>query len=70
MSDMVLMLRQVRYENRWFWRNPPAAFFTFVFPLIFLVLFNVIFGNDEITVPGGQTTTKRRSTCRRSPRFR
>jgi ABC-2 type transport system permease protein len=45
----------VRYENRWFWRNPPAAFFTFVFPLIFLVLFNVIFGNNEIEVAGGST---------------
>jgi ABC-2 type transport system permease protein len=48
-------MRQVRYENRWFWRNPPAAFFTFVFPLVFLVLFTVIFGNNEIVVPGGVT---------------
>ena len=55
MNDAALVLRQVRFENRWFWRNPPAAFFTFVFPLIFLVLFNVIFGNDTITVPGGTT---------------
>ncbi len=55
MRDALLVLRQVRYENRWFWRNPPAAFFTFVFPLIFLVLFNVIFGNNEIIIPGGVT---------------
>ncbi len=55
MSDALLVLRQVRYENRWFWRNPPAAFFTFVFPLIFLVLFNIMFGNNEISVPGGNT---------------
>jgi len=54
-NDALLVVRQVRYENRWFWRNPPAAFFTFVFPLIFLVLFNVIFGNNEIEVPGGTT---------------
>jgi ABC-2 type transport system permease protein len=54
-NDALLVMRQVRYENRWFWRNPPAAFFTFVFPLIFLVLFNVIFGNNEIEVPGGAT---------------
>jgi len=54
-NDALLVMRQVRYENRWFWRNPPAAFFTFVFPLIFLVLFNVIFGNNEIHVPGGTT---------------
>ncbi len=56
MNVALLILRQVRYENRWFWRNPPAAFFTFVFPLIFLVLFNVIFGNNKIIVPGGTTT--------------
>jgi ABC-2 type transport system permease protein len=55
MSEALLVLRQVRYENRWFWRNPPAAFFTFVFPLIFLVLFNIMFGNNEITIPGGKT---------------
>jgi ABC-2 type transport system permease protein len=34
----------VRYENTAFWRNPAAAFFTFAFPLIFLVIFNLIFG--------------------------
>lgn len=44
MSGIKLALRQVRYENRAFWRNPAAAFFTFAFPLIFLVLFNLLFG--------------------------
>lgn len=44
MSDLKLAFRQVRYENTAFWRNPAAAFFTFAFPLIFLVIFNVIFG--------------------------
>ena len=55
MSGLALVLRQIRYENRSFWRNPPAAFFTFVFPLIFLVIFNAFFGNDRIDVPGGST---------------
>ena len=44
MSDLALALRQVRYENRSFWRNPPAAFFTFAFPLIFMFVFNTLFG--------------------------
>lgn len=44
MSDVVLAVRQIGYENRAFWRNPPAAFFTFAFPLIFMVVFNVLFG--------------------------
>lgn len=55
MSGFALALRQVRYENRAFWRNPAAAFFTFVFPLIFLVIFNLLFGSDELEVPGGTT---------------
>ncbi len=44
MSEIALALRQVRYENRAFWRNPAAAFFTFVFPLLFMVIFNLLFG--------------------------
>lgn len=43
MRDAALALRQIRYENRAFWRNPAAAFFTFAFPLLFMVIFNVIF---------------------------
>jgi ABC-2 type transport system permease protein len=45
--------RQVQYENRAFWRNPAAAFFTVVLPLMFLVLFNAIFRDDDIDVEGG-----------------
>lgn len=47
-----LIGRQVRYENTAFWRNPAAAFFTFAFPLIFMVLFNMILSSDDI---GGNT---------------
>jgi ABC-2 type transport system permease protein len=46
MSGTALALRQIAYENRAFWRNPPAAFFTFVFPLLFMLIFNVLFGAD------------------------
>ena len=46
MSGVALALRQVRFENRAFWRNPPAAFFTFAFPLVFMFIFNVLFGAD------------------------
>ncbi len=53
MRTIALTLRQVRFENRAFWRNPPSAFFTFVFPLMFMVIFNVFFGNEDIEVPGG-----------------
>ncbi len=57
MNAFALALRQVRYENTAFWRNPAAAFFTFVFPLMFLVIFNLIFGDSELEVPGGTVST-------------
>ena len=47
MTGIGLTMRQVRYENRAFWRNPAAAFFTFVFPLLFMVIFNVVFANGS-----------------------
>lgn len=56
MSDLRLALRQIRYENAAFWRNPPSAFFTFAFPLIFLVLFNLLFGNQTIRLGGRQVS--------------
>jgi ABC-2 type transport system permease protein len=52
MSLLMMALRQGRYDNRSFWRNSAAAFFTFVFPIMFLVIFNLVF-NDAIDVPGG-----------------
>lgn len=44
--------RQVRYTNKAFWRNPASAFFTFVFPLMFLVIFTVLFGDGTVTIAG------------------
>lgn len=52
-----LIWLQVRYQNRVFWRTPIAAFFTIVFPLMLLVLFIAIFGNEEIE-PLGITTAQ------------
>lgn len=43
-----MLWRQIRYQNRIFWRTPVAAFFTLVFPLLFLVVFTLVFGNEEI----------------------
>lgn len=53
MNALALTLRQLTYENKSFWRNPASAFFTFMFPLMFLVIFNLLFGNDDIG-PRGQ----------------
>lgn len=56
MNAASLALRQVKYENRSFWRNPAAAFFTIFFPIMFLVIFNLLFGNDEVSFPGGSVS--------------
>jgi ABC-2 type transport system permease protein len=47
-SVPVLLLRQIRYENRLFRRSPVAAFFTIFFPLMLLFLFAVLFGNETV----------------------
>ncbi len=51
MSSTAIALKQLSYENKAFWRNPASAFFTFVFPLMFLVIFNALFGNSQFFVP-------------------
>lgn len=57
MSDLKQALLQVWYTNKAFRRNPASAFFTLVFPLMFLVIFSVIFGNSTMRVAGGVTVT-------------
>src|SRR3977135_2712363 len=51
-----LAWHQFRLERKMFWRNPTAAFFNFVLPLLFLALFGAIFSNDQknlnVIVPG------------------
>ena len=48
MSDLGLLMRQAFYTNKTFWRNPASAFFTFVFPLLFLMIFTTLLGNEEV----------------------
>lgn len=51
-----LAWRQYRLERRMFWRNPSAAFFNFMLPLLFLGMFGAIFSGDQenldVLVPG------------------
>jgi ABC-2 type transport system permease protein len=48
--------RQYRLERRMFWRNPSAAFFNFLLPLLFLAMFGAIFAGEQkdldVIVPG------------------
>ncbi len=43
-----LLLRQIGYEQRAFWRNPARAFFSFLFPVMFLFIFATLNGNARL----------------------
>lgn len=43
-----LLAHQVKYEQMAFWRNPPAAGFTFAFPLVFLFIFGSLNSGSHI----------------------
>ncbi len=50
MNATALTLSQVRYVNKAFWRNPASAFFTFAFPLMFLVIFTALLGHSTVNI--------------------
>src|SRR5436305_4157298 len=57
MADVLtLAWRQYRLERKMFWRNPSAAFFNFLLPLLFLAFFGAIFHSNQkdlnVIVPG------------------
>ncbi|HUY43567.1 MAG TPA: ABC transporter permease [Acidimicrobiales bacterium] len=52
MRTLRLTMVQIRYVNKAFWRNPASAFFTFVFPLMFLVIFTSLLGHGEVRLVG------------------
>ncbi len=49
MSRLSLVARQVRYEDIAFWRNPVVAGFTFVFPILFMLLAQLVLA-DRVAV--------------------
>lgn len=55
-AALALTWRQYRLERKMFWRNPSAAFFNFVLPLLFLALFGAIYSGSQadldVIVPG------------------
>ena len=54
---MSLILHQFRYDQKAFWRNPASVFFTVGFPVILLLIFATVFGNQTVEVRGGIDTT-------------
>ena len=53
MSDLKIAARQLRFEQKAFWRNPAGAVFTFAFPLLFLVIFPLLNADVRIEERGG-----------------
>ncbi len=51
--DLGLVAWQIRYEQRAFWRNRGRGIFTFVFPLMFLVIFASLDNGAHIKDLGG-----------------
>lgn len=55
-DPLALAWRQYRLERRLFWRNPSAAFFNFLLPLLFLGFFGAVFSSNQhdlnVIVPG------------------
>ena len=55
MSSGRLFLHELRAQQRLFWRNREAAFFTFLLPIIFLVLLGSVYGDSRIEGVSGST---------------
>jgi ABC-2 type transport system permease protein len=54
---MSLLLHQLRYDQKIFWRNPAAVFFTVMFPVVLLLIFGVVFSDQTVAVDGGVDIT-------------
>ena len=56
MSAIALAWQQFRLERKLFWRNPSAAFFSFVLPLAMLLLVASVFASEpdelDVLIPG------------------
>jgi ABC-2 type transport system permease protein len=57
MSGLSLTRHEFRFDQKVFWRNPTAVFFTVLLPLMFLFVFNLLFGNEDIEELGVNTST-------------
>jgi ABC-2 type transport system permease protein len=50
MNDLLIAKEQIRYEQKAYWRNPMAAVFTLLFPVVFLIVVGTSAGSSR--VPG------------------
>jgi ABC-2 type transport system permease protein len=51
-TAFALAAHQFRYDQKAFWRNPASVFFTVAFPVILLLIFATVFGDQTVSVGG------------------
>ncbi|HVY96551.1 MAG TPA: ABC transporter permease [Solirubrobacterales bacterium] len=57
MNALALVGHQFRYDQKAFWRNPAAVFFTVMFPVVVFLILAVVFDGSTIKVHGGIEAT-------------
>jgi ABC-2 type transport system permease protein len=57
MSAAALVWHQVRYDQKIFWRNPASVFFTVLLPMLFMVIFQLLFGGQHLKGRGVSVST-------------
>jgi ABC-2 type transport system permease protein len=57
MNGFAMVGHQFRYDQKAFWRNPAAVFFTVMFPVIVFLILAVVFDGEVVDVGGGVEAT-------------
>jgi ABC-2 type transport system permease protein len=57
MSALALVAHQLRYDQKAFWRNPAAVFFTVMFPVVVFLILAIVFDGSTVAVKGGVEAT-------------
>lgn len=57
MMRLNLVLHEFRFAQKVFWRNPASVFFTVLLPVVFLLIFATIFGDQKVDGLGGLKVT-------------
>ncbi len=53
MRSLALIAHQIRYEQKFYWRSPSSAMFTFAFPILLLVIFASLNQGSSLRALGG-----------------
>jgi ABC-2 type transport system permease protein len=56
-NALALVAHQLRYDQKAFWRNPAAVFFTVMFPVVVFLILAIVFDGSTIAVKGGVEAT-------------